>query len=169
MNKIAIVVGHDKIEQGAYSNFLEKTEFQYNSEVAKLLPFDIYFRDEKIKGYTSKVTELANRINKKHYDLVVELHFNSFNTIANGSEALYYKNSKLGQRHSEVFVNRLVSAYGNFPRGAKMKIETDRGGVFLKKVNAPCIIVEPFFGDNKEALLFKDVNKYAKFLIDTFC
>lgn len=169
MSKIAIVVGHDKLEQGAFSNLLKQSEFAYNSEVAKLLPFDIYFRDEKIKGYSSKVTELANRINQKHYDLVIELHFNSFNGIANGSEALYYNGSKLGQRWAEIYASRIVQEYGTNPRGAKSKVESDRGGVFLKKVNAPCIIVEPFFGDNKEALLFKDVNKYAKFLIDVFC
>jgi len=40
MNKIAIVVGHDSIEQGAFSNLLKQSEFKYNSEVVKLLPFD---------------------------------------------------------------------------------------------------------------------------------
>jgi hypothetical protein len=59
MNKIAIVVGHDSIEQGAFSNLLKKSEFAYYSEVVKLLPFDIYYRSTK-GGYKSKIDKLKN-------------------------------------------------------------------------------------------------------------
>lgn len=166
--KVAIVVGHDKIEQGAYSNLLKQSEFAYNSIVAELIGFDTYFRNEKLNGYTTKVNELASRINKKNYDLVIELHFNSFNGVANGCEALYYNGSVKGQRYAEMFVSRIVQEYGTTPRGAKSKVVTDRGGAFLKAVNAPCIILEPFFGDNKEALEFKCHSKYAELIKDLF-
>jgi N-acetylmuramoyl-L-alanine amidase len=169
MNKIAVVVGHDKIEQGAYSNLLKQSEFAYHSEVVKHLPFDVYYRDEKLKTYGAKIRDLAKRINAKKYNLVIELHYNSFNGVANGCEALYFRGSKMGQRWAEIYVDRIVNEYGNNPRGAKPKVETDRGGLFLKLIDAPCLILEPFFGDNKEALLFKDHKKYAELLIKTFC
>lgn len=161
--KVAIVVGHDKVEQGAYSNLLKQSEFAYNSIVAELVGFDTYFRDTK-GGYSTKVAELSKRINAKNYDLVIELHFNSFNGIANGIESLYYNGSVKGQRYAEMYVSRMVQEYGTNPRGAKSKVETDRGGLFLKSINAPCIILEPFFGDNKEALEFKCHSKYAELI-----
>jgi len=165
--KVAIVVGHDKVEQGAFSNLLKKSEFAYNSEVAKLIGFDTYFRDTK-GGYSTKIAELSKRIKAKNYDLVIELHFNSFNAIANGCEALYFQGSVKGQRFAEMFVSRIVQEYGTTPRGAKSRIESDRGGLFLKSINAPCIILEPFFGDNKEALLFKCESKYAEIIKDIY-
>jgi hypothetical protein len=58
MNKVAIVVGHDKIEQGAYSNLLKQSEFAYHSELVKLLPFDIYYRSTK-GSYMDKMRDLA--------------------------------------------------------------------------------------------------------------
>lgn len=169
MNKIAVIIGHDKIEKGAYSNLLKQSEFGYHSEVVKHLPFDVYYRNESLNGYTAKVKDLANRINPKGYNLVIELHFNSFNGVAEGCEALYYIGSTLGQRQAEIYVNRLVQEYGTKPRGAKQINEHERGGLLLKLLKAPSLIVEPFFGDNKEALLFKDHKKYANFIIKTFC
>jgi N-acetylmuramoyl-L-alanine amidase len=165
--KVAIVVGHDKVEQGAFSNLLKKSEFAYNSEVAKLTGWDTYFRDTK-GGYSTKIAELSKRINDKNYDLVIELHFNSFNAVVNGCEALYFKGSVKGQRFAEMFVSRIVQEYGTFPRGAKSRIVTDLGGLFLKSINAPCIILEPFFGDNKETLLFKCESKYAEIIKDIY-
>ena len=165
--KVAIVVGHDKIEQGAFSNLLKQSEFAYNSEVAKLIGFDTYFRDTN-GGYSTKIAELSKRINAKNYDLVIELHFNSFNSVVNGCEALYLKGSVKGQRFAEMFTSRIVQEYGTTPRGAKSRIVTDRGGLFLKSVTAPCIILEPFFGDNKEALLFKCHSKYAEIIKDIY-
>jgi N-acetylmuramoyl-L-alanine amidase len=169
MNKIAVVVGHDAIEQGAFSNIIKKSEFAYHSEVAKLLPFDVYYRS-KGGSYKSKMEELAEDINGKGYTLVIELHFNSFNGVANGTEALYFDGSVNGKRWAEVYVDKICSEYKTSIRGAKViKHKDERGYWFLKLMDAPAIILEPFFGDNKEAVSFKDVNKYAKSLIDIFC
>lgn len=169
MNKIAIVVGHDKIEQGAYSHLLKQSEFAYNSEIAKLLPFDIYFRPTS-GNYYQKMVELSKQINGKGYSLVAELHFNSFNGVANGCEALYFDNSVIGKRYAEIYCKSITNVYKTSNRGAKeIKEKTDRGYWFHKLIDAPTLILEPFFADNKESLLFKDFNKHAKVLIDVFC
>ena len=170
MNKIAVVVGHDKIEQGAYSNLLKHSEFGYHSEVVKHLPFDIYYRDSSVKGYKGKMQKLATEINKKNYSLVCELHYNSFNGVANGCEALYFKGSVVGKRQAEIFVDAVTKEYKTTKRGAKeISKESDRGYWFLKLINAPALILEPFFGDNKEAIEFKDVKRYADLLVKTLC
>jgi N-acetylmuramoyl-L-alanine amidase len=169
MNKIAIVVGHDSIEQGAFSNLLKKSEFAYYSEVVKLLPFDIYYRSTK-GGYKSKMEELAKQINGKGYTLVIELHFNSFNGVANGSEALYFSGSNIGKRFAEILAEGVAKEYGSTRRGAKAISQTnDRGYWFLKLMDAPAVIYEPFFADNVEAIKFKDINRHAKLLIDILC
>jgi N-acetylmuramoyl-L-alanine amidase len=165
--KVAIVVGHDRVEQGAFSNLLKQSEFVYNSEVAKLIGFDTYFRNTN-GGYSTKISELSKRINAKKYDLVIELHFNSFNAIANGCEALYFQGSVKGQRFAEMFTSKIVQEYGTINRVAKSREAKDRGGLFLKSINAPCIILEPFFGDNKEALLFKCHSKYAEIIKEIY-
>jgi N-acetylmuramoyl-L-alanine amidase len=169
MNKIAIVVGHDRIEQGAFSNLLKQSEFAYNSEIAKLLPFDIYFRPTG-GNYYQKMVELSKQINGKGYSLVAELHYNSFNGVANGCEALYFDNSAIGKRYSEIYCKAITKAYGTVNRGSKeIKEKNDRGYWFHKLIDAPTLILEPFFGDNQEAIKFKDVNKHAKVLIEVFC
>ena len=169
MNKIAIVVGHDSIEQGAFSNLLKKSEFAYYSEVVKLLPFDIYYRSTK-GGYKSKMEELAKQINGKGYTLVIELHFNSFNGVANGSEALYFIGSNIGKRYSEILAEGVAKEYGSTRRGAKAISQTnDRGYWFMKLMDPPAVIYEPFFADNVEAIKFKDINRHAKLLIDILC
>ena len=165
--KIAIVVGHDKINQGAFSNILKQSEFAFNNEVAKLLPYDVYFRNEKIKGYKSQMQELAKRINEKRYDLVIELHFNMFNGKAKGCECLYLKGSKIGKEQAEKLCKSITKDFGNINRGAvAIDNEKGRGYWFLKLINAPALIVEPFFGDNEETIAFKNKMKYAKTLID---
>jgi N-acetylmuramoyl-L-alanine amidase len=167
MNKVAIVVGHDKIEQGAYSHLLKHSEFSYHSELVKLLPFDIYYRSTK-GIYVDKMLELASRINGKAYTLVVELHFNMFNGVVNGTECLYHHKSTVGKRYAEIYCNNVVKEYGTVLRGAK-GISGGNGFGFVSLMDAPALVLEPFFGDNAEALKFKDLNKYAKLLIDTFC
>lgn len=169
MNKIAIVVGHDSIEQGAYSSLLKQSEFAYHSEVVKHLPFDIYYRPTK-GNYYQKMVELSKQINGKGYKAVIELHFNSFNGNANGCEALYFNSSTVGKRYAEVFCNELTKEYKTVNRGAKfISNQNDRGYWFLKLMDAPSLILEPFFGDNKESLNFKDHAKYANIIERVFC
>ena len=54
------------------------------------------------------------------------LHFNAHNGSATGSETLYWRSSKLGK-------NLATRA---------------RGAMLLRDTKAPCVILEPFFGDN---------------------
>ena len=164
MNKVAIVVGHDKIEQGAFSNLLKQSEFAYHTEVAKHLQFDIYNRPTS-GNYYQKMVALSNEINAKDYDLVIELHYNSFNGVANGCEALYFNGSNVGKRYAEVFCAEVVKEYGSVNRGAKpIGKQNERGFWFLKLMDKPALILEPFFGDNAEALKFKDHKKYAELI-----
>lgn len=160
--KVAIVIGHDHRSPGAYSPFLGMSEYIYHSEVASHLSTvaDVYKRPN-VKGYNNQMQELANLTAPKNYDLVVELHFNSFNKKANGTETVTYHGNSRTLDYGKVFNEIISNAYGSINRGEKTVTNGGRGFGFLSKMPADSIILEPFFGDNGEALNFKDVQQYA--------
>jgi N-acetylmuramoyl-L-alanine amidase len=161
--KTAIVIGHDSKSPGAYSKYLGSSEYIYNSEVAANLSgvADIYKRPN-IRGYNSQMDALAQLLRPCKYDLIIELHFNSFNKKAKGTETVTYEGNSTTLEYGRIFNELISSKYHNENRGEKtVSRSTDRGFGFLSKMNADAIILEPFFGDNGESLNFKDVQQYA--------
>ena len=168
-SKILLVPGHCTTgDVGVYSPFLQTFEQRYNRAVAKYLvqkyplTYDIY--EHSIQGYNSRQTALATVANQKDYKYVVELHFNGFNGIAQGAEVLYFNTSKNGERLAKFLVSEIAWAYGLQNRGAKAVLKGGRGYEFLRKMKAVAVIVEPFFGDEKECMNFENVEKYAEVL-----
>lgn len=146
------------------------TEYLFNTRVASLVQEklkDVYVFTRKWQNsYTKEITELANRVNKEQFDLVVELHFNSSITGANGVEALYFHKSKQGSMIAENYCEAIVMEYGSKNRGAKPLSASNQNGFgFVQKMKAPAIILEPFFGSHKEALEFNNVERYANTMV----
>ena len=171
MKKIAVVIGHDKTSPGAYSLHLRNSEYIYNSEVATYLAriADVYKRPIG-GGYKTQMINLANEINKKDYDLVLELHFNSFNKIVNGCEAVIFKGNKITNKIGEKYCDLISKTYHTKSRGVKeISQQNDRGYWFLALIKADAMILEPFFGDNEESLKFCNPGKYAEIIIKTIC
>ena len=161
--KIAVVIGHDSKSAGAYSSHLGISEYIYNSEVAAHLSgvADIYKRPN-VKGYNSQMQVLADTLKPFKYDLVIELHFNSFNKKAEGTETVTYKGNARTLQYGKVFNELISKQYNTVNRGEKtVSLSNDRGFGFLSSMSSDAIILEPFFGDNVEALKFKDVQEYA--------
>lgn len=164
--KIAIVIGHNKSSAGAVSKYLGASEYVYNSEVASYLSCvaDIY-KNVASTSYTKQVNLLSEKLNPKNYDLVIELHFNYFddenNDIGTGTEAVIYPGNEVTRKFGEIFNKKISEKYEIPNRGIKERA-TGRGSYFLKKLKAPAIILEPFFGDEDEALKFKNEAEYAK-------
>ena len=96
-------------------------------------------------------SELPDRINEHNPDVVLSFHFNAFNGNATGTEMLYYKTSKRSKRLAECLQDNVVAVLGLADRGIK-GLESGRGVALLKRTNAPCVILEPFFGDNQNDL-----------------
>lgn len=156
--KIAICIGHNEVNKGAFSLYIKQPEWDYYRAIAERMRdvADIYYR-QYVGSYNQEISNLAKAVNKQNYDLVIELHFNAAVPSANGCEALYYKNSIKGRAAAKLYCEVIKTNYGSRNRGAKsLSKDTDRGFLFLQKMKAPAIIVEPFFGSNKEALEFKD-------------
>lgn len=171
--KQAIVIGHDHYESGAYSKWLHKSEFTYNSEVAEILKcqlgtqIDIYNRPANLGGYKTKMRKLTQQINAQKYGLVVELHFNSFDGTAHGVETVSWEGNTYTKGAGEIFCQMLHAEFDSKIRGAKTVTagnENQRGYWFLQMNAAPAMILEPFFGDNKEATRFENPARYATIL-----
>lgn len=160
--KIAVVIGHDKNSPGAYSSHLKISEYVYHTEVAMCLAgvADIYKRP-LAKGYKTQMELLAKEINKKKYDLVVELHFNSFNGTANGCETVGFKGNAFTEKIGKQYCDVVSKYFKTNNRGHKFADVGGRGYWFLRLMSAPALILEPFFGDHPESLKFVDYNEYA--------
>lgn len=169
--KISVIIGHDKTSPGAWSPFLHTSEYIYNSEVASYLAgiADIYKRPIG-GGYTTQMRKLAEILNPKNYDLVVELHFNKFDNVENdigtGCEAVIYPGNDFTRNAGNDFCDMISARYQIENRGVKEHGKGERGYGFLSLMSAPAIILEPFFGDEEEALMFENEAKYAELLKD---
>tara|TARA_R110000803_G_scaffold5445_5_gene17915 strand:- start:693 stop:1238 length:546 start_codon:yes stop_codon:yes gene_type:complete len=154
INNIAVVIGHHKNAQGAISDTLGLSEWAFYKRVSSYLKgVDIYYHNENISGYTSRIKDTAKRLNKEDYKLVIECHFNSFEPPANGCETLYFYRSKQGKFYAKHFSELVSEKLGLKLRNGGLKALTnkkDRGFASVYLPKAPTILIEPFFGSNKK-------------------
>ena len=150
--KICITVGHSILKSGDCTSASGVVnEYQYCKGLAPVLAnvlkkeghlVDVIICPER--EFTNKNQEKSYklpRINGKGYDLCVELHLNSFNKTARGTEVLYYSNS------GKMFAQRVVNKLGNIftSRGVKERREL----YILNGTDCPSILIEIFFCDNQ--------------------
>lgn len=182
MKKLALIVGHDKKSQGAASHkVLNRSEYAYNREIAaiaqkyasKKCHVYVILRDyigiegayEKAKGYG--------------VDACIELHFNAYDGSVEGTEILYHddrdKDPELEKRFAEQVLDKMYEVFDRGRSGKRGKKEpqtrNERGWYNVSRVQAfPCVLVEPFFGDNQDDAEKASKRKqvYAYGLIDAF-
>lgn len=162
--KVALIIGHNKRSEGAYSQIVG-SEYGYWKRVAEkiktVIPdlVDVYEREPN-QYYTREMYKVLEQLNANDYKLCIELHFNAVeNKMANGCECLvYYKNNKAKELAIN-FMARLQNVFGSKIRGnhgiIEVKDSNVRGGYGICKSKDTYILVEPFFGtNNDEALKF---------------
>ena len=149
--KIAFIIGHCSIEKGAFSQTLQITEFEFWSNLSKKLwHLGDVFEHGTSKSYTTRQQLTAQKT--ANYDIVFELHFNSSsNRSAEGCEALYWHKNKQGKAISEKFCELVFEKMGIKNRGAKaISKRKENGAGFLAETKGTAVLLEPFFGSNKE-------------------
>ncbi len=101
MKKVAILIGHRSGRKGVYSDWLDITEYDYMKQVASYLTdvADVYERPNTLFiSEVGRIGQVVNKINKKRYDFVLSLHFNSFyDERAHGVTALHNITNKRTQ------------------------------------------------------------------------
>ena len=115
----------------------------------------IVYRDNIPNGY-SKLPAKVNQLKPK---FIISLHLNAANKVANGSETLYYHNSRGGEQLAEILQKQFIKHLELKNRKTKPRRSGDRGITLLKYTNAPAVIGEPGFIDNKTDLTALMTNK----------
>ena len=152
--RIAFVIGHHKKSKGALSKYFGLREWDFYNEVINHLgKVTVFYHDENISGYTTRIKNTASKINKINFDLVIELHFNSaVHPSANGCETLYYYRSQKSRDYANTFSQIVTQETGIKSRNGGLKALTnrhDRGFASVYYTKAPTILIEPFFGSNE--------------------
>jgi N-acetylmuramoyl-L-alanine amidase len=171
---LVVIVGHDKTAPGA-TMAGGGNEYIFNTDIAARV------REYGLKKYpTLKVIIIlrdgigivgAYRLARTHNpDACLELHFNSFNGSAHGTETLCSVNMN-DRVFAQTIQAKVCGAFDRpgLSRGVKVVSKNARGGASCYGLpgSANCL-VEPFFGDNpKEALLARERRiPYAMALLD---
>ena len=160
--KIAIVIGHDSTNKGAYGNE-GVSEFDFNVSLMQgmatygLLPQEhelyIMYRSSDIKGYTAQMRDLHKRIDVIGCEISIELHFNSFsNEDVKGHEVLYCSDE--GRYIAEIMNDALDAHLPTSNRGIKRVSLDDRGGGFCCRGKSKAIILEPYFGSSQSDFIY---------------
>jgi len=158
--KLAIIVGHTKSAKGAFSPWLNASEYDWNTDLAHMimqaptaLERKVFFRDRVgIKGAYKASDEWGA-------NWAVELHFNSStNQNATGTAMLYFPGSANGKRLAASLFQEVneVLRLGDWPKGSggvltprEASGDAENGLTNLRSGKAPACLVEPFFGSNK--------------------
>jgi hypothetical protein len=163
-NGIAVVIGHDYISKGAYSDYINEYEFDYNSAVAKITGLNTYTHSPS-KSYTHKMQSTYRQLDQ--YSLTLEMHFNAASEGVQGVEALYYGGNVEGKRIAQLYCDLVAKEYGVRNRGAKpLSSDADRGFRAVASGKATGLILEPFFGSNSDCKVFKDKERHAALMCD---
>lgn len=174
---LVVIIGHGiGADKGAYGVApLSMYEYDYNTlvandmaEYAKKLGLHCTILNKHgstTAAIGATATELVKSFGGK--GCVIELHFNSFNGKASGTEVLYDLAEKDNAKFAMICLRKMVQLFGKPNRD--IKHDTGRGGSNLAAVKCTSCLVEPLFGDNPDdsALLKNKRAEYAKCLVDS--
>lgn len=158
---VAIVVGHTRLSKGAYSRWFNKKEYDFwkgfECELRKV--GDVFYHNHLIYGYNSRQKAMAKKT--KDYDVVFEVHFNSFKGETQGCEALYYHTNEKTKEICDKFCFEYSRFSDGKNRGSKpLSNKNQRGFGFVYYQETNAVILEPFFGDNYTDCSKFEINKF---------
>ncbi|MDR1305538.1 MAG: N-acetylmuramoyl-L-alanine amidase [Verrucomicrobiales bacterium] len=147
MKTIALIIGHEPNAQGAV-DVSGVSEYVYNKALVEKIARRLDHAKPLVVYREHGYARLPDDVNATGADLAVECHFNAADGRASGTEVLYWHKSARGQAAAALLQKHLVAALGLPDRGPKPRTAADRGGPLLRGTAMPCLIAEPFFGDN---------------------
>lgn len=169
--KLGIVVGHSKKSPGAKNIELGVVEYSLNLELAAAIHTECQRREidsqliYRLNGYSKLPTD----INNTDVDFCISVHHNGAdNTSIDGNETLYYHKSEKSKKFARYVNNEMYNCLQVRNRDVKPVNSEDRGGYVLKYTSMPCILIEPYFMTNKEAVLKRNSSKLASHIVDGY-
>jgi N-acetylmuramoyl-L-alanine amidase len=179
--KTAIIVGHNKKQQGAL-NYLGESEFKFNSRIAKKLQLSLIDNEfssvviyrPSVGGYTAQCEHVAKECEKRGITHAISLHFNSFEREVDGCEVLILNTETLiDNKLADTITDKLNFEFGIRERGKDGAVtitREDRGGTMLYELaqrGVVACIVEPIFANfrnNRTKNFFESEDKYVDLL-----
>lgn len=96
--------------------------------------------------------KIVQKCNAHKVDLDVSIHLNCYNGKGHGTETLIYSSSSKAKSYAQK-IDKAIAKLGFTDRGVKIRSDL----YVLRRTNAPALLVETFFCDNKT-----DCNLYKK-------
>lgn len=153
MKRIAVIVGHSKVEQGAYAPApLDISEWALMDQVADEMlalgrgryVMEKFHRVYQGRGrYGSEMRELFSRVNPWKPDITIELHFNDFGDSSIHGYEVVSSGSPESRRLAQCFLEQ-GKVFPRTNRGIKVRGSRDRGGLSVHLGRAPAVLLEPF-------------------------
>ncbi len=165
MIRLAIVVGHNSVAQGAVRPDTGETEYSYNGRLADMVRLiaaerddivvNVFRRSKSSRGYTHEIKEVYRRTDEWGATCTCELHFNSHHkATATGTETLT-SGTRLSVRYAKALQEGMLEAFGLRDRGVKT-VRSGRGAASLISGRAPAALIEPFFGTSSADQIASD-------------
>lgn len=180
--KVAIVVGHNKKDQGA-TNYLGESEWQFNSRIARKVQVKltalgiesvIIFRPYNV-SYSRQCRDVARQVKELSCTHAILLHFNdaSGNT-AMGCEVLVKKTAtKEDNEFADMLTDMLNERYGFVERrddGVYTVSSRHNGYGMINAIDAITCLLEACFAGykNKESeIIFEQEDKYVDVIVES--
>jgi len=159
LNRLAVIVGHNDDAEGAFAGSpLNISEFDYNNIVARHMEaageeynFDVRVINRRASSSTRREIEAAYKeADDWGAETIIELHFNLVSDASvTGTETLV-RNGRDSMVIARAVQDEMVAVLRLRNRGVKVRGPDDRGGISLHASDAPTVLVEPFFGSNRD-------------------
>ena len=165
--KINVHAGHNFKVPGASGIFSETVEDRKVKDLVinklKALGHTVYdCTDENATTVRGNLEAIVAKCNAHSVDLDVSIHFNAFNSSANGTEVCIYSENSAPKSTAQKIANE-IEKLGYTKRNGGISI---RNGLYvLRHTNAPALLVECCFCDNKKDATLYSAEKMANAIV----
>lgn len=165
--KINVHAGHNFKVPGASGIFSETVEDRKVKDLVitkfRALGHTVYdCTDETATTVRGNLEAIVAKCNAHSVDLDVSIHFNAFNSSANGTEVCIYSENSASKSTAQKIANE-IEKLGYTKRNGGISI---RNGLYvLRHTNAPALLVECCFCDNKKDAALYSAEKMANAIV----
>lgn len=162
--KVFLGVGHGGNDPGAVANGYKEKGLNLSIALAckdELIKYGVIVQMSRTKDENDPLTEVIKECNTFKPDLAIDIHNNAGG--GDGAEVYYHYKGGTSKTLAQNVLNEIVKT-GQNSRGVKTKLNangTDYFG-FIRQTNAPAILIECAFVDNKNDIKIIDTEAERK-------
>lgn len=150
--KVLIFAGHSSRARGMKSEYLQISEWSFTRMLLDVIITSCDAEKLQLSIVTDKtLPKKAALCNQDDYDLVIDLHLNSFKTKQVGHLCLYWYKSWKGKVYARFITNSL--GYNAQRHDLAIRGKVEKGSFFLRKTKASAVIIELCFIDNYDDIV----------------